>query len=142
MTCEVALAGDLGGTKTLLALVTPGDPLDVLARARFESARFDSLESMVEAFLEGKEARPSRAVFGVAGPVLDGRVELTNLSYAVDERALAASLGLEHVRLLNDLEATAFALPQLPGDAFMPLCAGRGRARGDFAVVSVGTGLG
>src|SRR5690606_4768743 len=94
------------------------------------------------AFLEGKETRPSRAAFGVAGPVFDGRVELTNLSYAVDERALASSLGFERVRLLNDLEATAFALPRLPESAFMPLCEGRGRERGDFAVVSVGTGLG
>jgi glucokinase len=142
MTREVVLAGDLGGTKTLLALVTPGEPLDLIARARFESARFGSLESMVEEFLEGRGVRPTCAVFGVAGPVIEGRAQLTNLTYAVDERALASTLGIEPVRLLNDLEATAFALPRLPRSAFTALCAGRGRERGDFAVVSVGTGLG
>jgi glucokinase len=142
MTREVVLAGDLGGTKTLLALVAPGDPVEVLARARFESAKFDSLEAMVETFLEGRDARPAQAVFGVAGPVVDGRAQLTNLHYAVDERALAARLGLSRARLLNDLEATAFALPLLPSSAFTCLCPGRGRQRGDFAVVAVGTGLG
>jgi glucokinase len=142
MTREVVLAGDLGGTKTLLALVSPGEPLEVVARGRFESARFDSLESMVETFLEERGARPRRAVFGVAGPVIDRRAQLTNLTYAVDERSLATRLGLDRVRLLNDLEATAFALPLLPSSAFTPICEGRGRTRGDFAVVSVGTGLG
>jgi glucokinase len=142
MTREVVLAGDLGGTKTLLALVAPGEPLDVVARGRFASARFDSLESMVEEFLAQHGARPRRAVFGVAGPVIDRRAQLTNLTYGVDERMLGTRLGLERVRLLNDLEATAFALPLLSSSAFRPLCEGRGRARGDFAVISVGTGLG
>lgn len=139
MTRNVALVGDLGGTKTLLALVTPDESL---VRARYESASFDSLESMIDVFLRGRDVRPSRAVFGVAGPVADGRAKLTNLRYAVDERELRAHLGLERVKLLNDLEATAFALPKLEPRAFHPIHAGRGRGRGDFCVVAVGTGLG
>lgn len=142
MATELVLAGDLGGTKTLLALVAPGSPLRVLARERYESARHDSLEAMIEAFLAETGARPERAVIGVAGPVIGGRAQLTNLPYAVDERALEERLGFERARLLNDLEATAYALPFLEEGDFVTLREGRGPARGDFSVVAVGTGLG
>ena len=146
MSREIVLAGDLGGTKTVLALVRRGEPeigaLEILAQARFESAHYESLEAMVEEFLGAHDVRPSQAAIGVAGPVREGRAALTNLHYAVDEVALRERLGLEQARLLNDLEATAFGAPFIPTASLHPLGPGTRHARGDFAVLAVGTGLG
>ncbi len=135
------LAGDIGGTNTRLALVDD-DPRAPVALEVYPSAAHSSLEEMVRAFLAAHPAEPVAAAFGVAGPVRDGRVRVTNLAWPVDGQALAATLGLERVLLLNDLEANAWGLPALGRDDFHLLNEGLREARGNAAVCSAGTGLG
>ncbi len=158
------LAGDIGGTKTTLALYRPDDPIKAPARiATFASTDYDGLEAIVEAFLAAGDAlplraafgvttplraafgvtTPLRAAFGVAGPVEDHRrAEITNLPWRIDADRLAARFGFGRVELLNDLEATALAVPHLAPDDVATLNAGVASAHGTIAVVAPGTGLG
>jgi len=135
------LAGDIGGTNTRLALVD-GDPGEPAALEIYPSAAHASLEEMVQAFLAVHPAEPAAACFGVAGPVRDGRVRVTNLAWPVDGASLAAVLGLQRVLLLNDLEANAWGIAALGPADFHVLNEGRPDARGNAAVCSAGTGLG
>jgi len=96
----------------------------------------------VQAFLVSHPAVPAAACFGVAGPVRDGRVRVTNLAWPVDGASLASVLGLERVLLLNDLEANAWGIAALGPADFHVLNEGRPDARGNAAVCSAGTGLG
>jgi glucokinase len=137
----VILAGDIGGTNTRLALVD-GDPGEPAAVEIYPSAAHASLEEMVQAFLAVHPAQPVAACFGVAGPVRDGRVRVTNLAWPVDGATLASVLGLDRVLLLNDLEANAWGIAALGPADFHVLNAGRTDARGNAAVCSAGTGLG
>jgi glucokinase len=135
------LAGDIGGTKTNLALYTPQRGLVVQAQATFKSADYDSLEAVVEEFLITTGAEVDRAVFGVAGPVVDGQSATTNLPWVIREADLQQAFGLRAVKLLNDLEATAYGVPQLlPSDLFQ-LNDAPPRS-GTKVVVAPGTGLG
>jgi glucokinase len=136
----VILAGDIGGTKTLLALVEPGASLRVVAETRYQNAKHRGVEPLVTAFLKGAGARADRAMIGVAGPVIDGRVELTNLGWELDQWALSEALGLE-VTLLNDLEATGYGLANVTDDQVEVLQPGEAR-QGNQAIVAAGTGLG
>jgi glucokinase len=135
------LAGDIGGTNTRLALVD-GDPRAPEALEIYPSAGHSSLDEMVRAFLIAHPAEPLAAAFGIAGPVRDGRVQVTNLAWPVDGQVLAVTLGLDHVLLLNDLEANAWGLATLGAEDFHVLNDGRPGARGNAAVCSAGTGLG
>ena len=135
------LAGDIGGTNTRLALVD-GDPRQPVALEIYPSGDHASLEEMVRAFLDAHPAELAAACFGVAGPVQDGHVRVTNLAWPVDAASVAAPLGLEQVLLLNDLEANAWGIAALGQDDFHVLNEGRAGARGNAAVCSAGTGLG
>ncbi len=137
------LAGDIGGTKTVLALLeTSGLGAARVREGRYASREHGTLEAILDAFL-GEAGRPriDAACLSIAGPVLEGEVKATNLPWAVSEAALAARLGTPRVRLLNDLEAAAHAMPHLTGDAVLVLQAGVTRP-GHFAVIAAGTGLG
>ncbi|HLF96576.1 MAG TPA: glucokinase [Methylococcaceae bacterium] len=136
------LAGDIGGTKTRLALyfIVQGE-LRLQRERTYPSARYDSLESILGDFLAGDDP-PSAACFGVAGPVENGRCRTTNLPWLVDAAQLAATLGIPDVALLNDLEATALGLLHLPPQAFRGLQPGTDGAPGTMAVIAAGTGLG
>ena len=137
------LAGDAGGTKTMLALFEPGGRAPVLVReATVPSREFDSLEAIVERFLAaGPRGDITAACVGIAGPVLDGRAVTPNLPWVVDERRLAAAIPAPRVRLLNDLEATAHGIWALGEDELVSLQSGTLR-RGNLAVIAAGTGLG
>ena len=137
------LAGDAGGTKTMLALFEPGDGAPVLVReATVPSREFDSLEAIVERFLAaGPRADITAACVGIAGPVVDGRAVTPNLPWVVDERRLAAAIPAPRVRLLNDLEATAHGIWALGEDELVSLQPGALRS-GNLAVIAAGTGLG
>jgi glucokinase len=137
----VILAGDIGGTNTRLALVE-GDPRSPVALEIYPSGAHSSLEEIVHAFLTVHPAAPTAAAFGVAGPVRDGHVQVTNLAWPVDAATVGAALGLERVLLLNDLEANAWGLAALDEHDFHVLNEGRASATGNAAVCSVGTGLG
>lgn len=137
------LAGDIGGTKTVLALVRHGaDGQAVVAEAVFPSREYGSLETVVAAFRAAHPAPLARAAFSVAGPVLEGRADVTNLPWRLDEGRLAETLGVGRVLLVNDLQATAAAVPHLRPDQVAELLPGQADPRGVRAVVAVGTGLG
>lgn len=143
------LAGDIGGTKTILGLFTDSPAGLALTRsAEFPSRDFPSLEAIVERFLQDV-GRPTlrAACFGVAGPVTGGRCQLTNLSWRLDERSLAPFLrqtaGAARVKLANDLEAAAAGALHLPPESFCLLNEGEPPADPhNIAVIAAGTGLG
>ena len=99
------IAGDIGGTKTRLALVSPeAGPRKFVAEQEFHSADFKGLQPIVEAFLANTGGHATSACFDVAGPVIGGRAHLTNLPWDIEEAALCRDLGLQRVSLLNDLQ--------------------------------------
>jgi len=139
----VILAGDVGGTKTALALFELRDGALVLEReATLPSREFPAFEDAVARFLDGG-TRPAveAACFGVAGSVVNGRSVTTNLPWQLDEATLAASIPARRVRLLNDLEATGYGVLTLPPTALEPLQRGAAR-RGNMVLIAAGTGLG
>lgn len=136
------LAGDVGGTKVALALLEPaGTGFRIGRRARFATADHDGLEAVARAFLDQGAERPDTAAFGVAAPVLDPPVRMTNLGWELDPDALAWSLGVERVELLNDVAATALGIDLLGPGSLEPLHEGRPRGP-TTALVAAGTGLG
>jgi glucokinase len=139
----VILAGDVGGTKTALALFEPGaSGLVALREAALPSREFPTFEKTLAAFLgDGPPARLAAACFGVAGAVVDGRSAATNLPWVMDETTLSDVLAVKRVRLLNDLEATAHGVLGLPPHRLAVLQEGRAQP-GNFAVIAAGTGLG
>lgn len=138
------LAADVGGTNARLALHRPDrDGLPCVASETLPSAAHGSLAEVIDRFLEA-QGRPPLAVagLGIAGPVVEQAVEVTNLPWRVDGHALGEALGVP-VFLLNDLEAAAYGMLELRDDAFEVLQRGTLRpARGNVAVVAAGTGLG
>lgn len=138
------LAGDIGGTKTSLGIFAPGSgSLHALAEATFENARYPGLEAIVREFLAGMTMPVERACFGVAGPVVAGRpTVITNLSWVIDGDRLRDALNLSSVRLVNDLAATARAIPPLPPEDLHVLNKGEAVPEGNIGVIAPGTGLG
>jgi glucokinase len=137
------LAGDVGGTKTELAVFAPErGPRAPRAQERFHSASYPGLDAIAREFLGKNGLSVSDACFDVPGPVVGGRAQLTNLPWVLEERALATSLGLESVHLLNDLVAVANAVPRLAPTDLHALNTGAAQAGGAIAVIAPGTGLG
>ncbi len=137
------LAGDIGGTKTRLAVFsTLSGYRAPIAEASFPSIDFPGLENIVREFIIGAGIKADRAVFGVAGPVADGRARITNLPWRMDENHLADVLGLSSVILVNDLEALALAVPILKLEDIITLNKGCTAPGGAIAIVAPGTGLG
>jgi len=137
------LAGDIGGTKTDLAVFSPeAGPRAPLARAEYRSGRYPSLEALVREFLAATSLPVTWACLDVAGPVINGRARVTNLPWDIDESALADALNLRAVHLLNDLEAVARAVPALLPEDVVTLNTGQAVSGGAIAVIAPGTGLG
>jgi glucokinase len=139
------IAGDIGGTKTDLAIFSKqGGPVVPIAEKKVHSAHYSSLEDIVKEFLANTELKVDRACFAVAGPVIEGRVKTTNLPWVIDENSLAQELNLdkERVSVMNDLEAIARAVPILRPTDVVTINEGEGAARGAIAVIAPGTGLG
>ena len=137
------IAGDIGGTKTRLALVSPeaGARKFVFER-EYHSADYDGLQPIVEAFLISSGGQATSACFDVAGPVIDGCAHLTNLPWTLEEAALCRGLKLQRVTLLNDLQAVAHAVPHLLPDETIEINAGKRQDHAPIAVLAPGTGLG
>jgi glucokinase len=139
----VILAGDVGGTKTNLALFDVEDGRLVRrSSASLASRDHPGLAQALAAFLPHPRPPVEAAGFGVAGPVSGGRVRTTNLPWVVDRDAIAAFLGGAPVRILNDLEATAWGVTVLPPSALAVLQEGVEDPEGNAAVIAAGTGLG
>jgi glucokinase len=137
------LAGDIGGTKTDLAIFShESGPHSPLVQAEVHSADYPSLQALATEFLKKVKMPVERACFDVAGPVIDGHVKITNLPWAMDEASLATDLNLKSVRLMNDLEAVARAVPILRPRDMSTLNAGQPVPNGAIGVVAPGTGLG
>jgi glucokinase len=139
------IAGDIGGTKTNIALFeSDGRRLGkTIAQQSFPSSKFSSLEEILRVFLaRHRPSKVTRACFGVAGPVIEGRVETPNLAWVVSDKNLAVTLKIEHVGILNDLEATAYGVEIVPPSSLYTLN-GEDEARdGHRALIAAGTGLG
>jgi glucokinase len=139
----VLLAGDIGGTKTTLTIFTPeSGPRAPVAEATFPSGQYASLEALVGAFLGKVDLRIERASFGVAGPVVRGEARITNLPWHIEEKQLREALSVSWVRLLNDLQAIAHAVPELQAEDLYTLNAGQPERHGALGVIAPGTGLG
>lgn len=137
------LAGDIGGTKTVLALYDPQSGLRAPQhKTIFPSQDFDSLESIIALYLRQTSLPVSHAAFGVAGPVIGSSARITNLPWTIDRLRLASVFGLQEVHLLNDLEAVATSVPVLQGDDLTVLNEGIPAPRGAMAIIAPGTGLG
>ena len=138
------LAGDVGGTKTLLAIYGLGadGSLTLQRQERYRSLEWADFGAMVETFLDGGSERPSQACLAIAGPVLDGRVTVTNLPWRLEERELADRLGLEQLELVNDFAVQIYGLPHLSPEQQVPLVAGQPIDSAPIAILGAGTGLG
>jgi glucokinase len=140
------LAGDIGGTKTLLGLFSPASerpsPIEV---GEFVTLEYDGLEPMMREFLSAWKVEPrtlSATCIGVAGAVTDQIARLTNVPWLVDADAVASALGLRRSLLVNDLEALGYAVPVLESDELAVLQQGIAVPGGNAAVIAAGTGLG
>jgi glucokinase len=135
------LAGDVGGTKVNLALFDfIAGKLEQARGKQYPAKEYSGLEEIVKEFLAADKA--TAACFGVPGPVRDGRLRLTNLPWTLDSRELAAGLGIEHVFLINDLEANGYGLTELNDGQIFTLNQGDARQMGNRGLISAGTGLG
>ena len=136
------LAGDVGGTKTNLAVISPeSGPRTPLAEATLSSGDYPDLETLVSKFLSQVDFEISRASFGVAGPVVAERAKITNLPWEISEEHFEKTLGFP-IRLFNDLETIAYAVPFLEPDDLHTLNEGDLASAGAIAVIAPGTGLG
>jgi len=137
------LAGDIGGTKTVIGLFEQaGDRMQAVREETFPSKSHASLEAILNRFLGGG-SRPAlrSACFGVAGPVIEGKSKTTNLPWELDELTLGKALQVPRVKLLNDLEAAAYGMLHLDPTDLCVLQPGLKR-QGNIAVIAAGTGLG
>jgi glucokinase len=135
------LAGDVGGTKVHLALYDFIEgKLTHTRDEKYPAKEYGGLEEIVKEFLGTGKA--SAACFGVPGPVRDGRLRLTNLPWTLDSRELATGLGIQHVFLINDLEANGYGIAELSADQIYTLSEGDASQIGNRALVAAGTGLG
>lgn len=154
------LAGDIGGTKTILRLVdlpetASGKPVTQLSgqitslyEDRFASGAFPDLVPMVRQFLTDAEAsteatpNPQNACFAIAGPVVDNRSNLTNLAWSLSGDRLREELNLKAVQLINDFEANGYGVLGLGTDDLHTLQEGKPQENAPIAVIGAGTGLG
>jgi glucokinase len=138
------LAGDIGGTKTVLALYDEtGAALRQMREATFPSRGHATFQEILDKFLHGETHKLGAGCFGVAGPVIEGQVRTTNLPWLLDEIELARSIGAPRVKLLNDLESAAYGMLFLKPEELTPLNPrANPRRKGTIAVLAAGTGLG
>lgn len=140
---DLVLAGDIGGTKTHLALFSVrGKKLHSEALRTFPSKGYSGLAPVLQEFLAADQNKIDSACFGIAGPVVDGKVKTPNLPWMVDTVELRRALKLDAVSLLNDLEAGAYGIFTLDNDEFCTLNKGVMRESGNKALIAAGTGLG
>ena len=153
MQATTYLAGDLGGTKTLLAIYSDQNgKLKQEHVQRYVSAEWTSLDSMLIHFLQTRpdtNSNPQTSCFAVAGPVKNRAAELTNLGWSISQESLKQSAGLEQVELVNDFAVLIYGLPHFSDRQQITLQAGRTKTsdstqseQGPVAILGAGTGLG
>jgi glucokinase len=136
------LAGDLGGTKTLLALAEPdGAGLRIVRQQRYASADFASFDALLAAFLADRPP-VSAACFGLAGPTDGKTAQLTYLPWRLDADELGRRFAIPRVTLANDFAAAAHGLPLIAPEHIVTLHGGRPLAQAPRVILGAGTGLG
>jgi glucokinase len=137
------LAGDIGGTKTVLALINQLDDgsLHCVQEQTFASGDFHDFDEILTLFLANC-ATLTAACFGIAGPVINQRCQTTNLPWVLDAELLKVRLGTKRIKLLNDLEAMAIGMLHLQEQDFIELNPNAEAQTGNIAVIAAGTGLG
>jgi glucokinase len=138
------LAGDIGGTKTNMAFfrVLP-DSMEILSEGKYHTADHPSFSAIINAFLsENQLPVPDRICAGVAGPLIHGKIKITNLAEEIDSNEIKKAIGVSEVSLLNDLEVTAYGLASLKADEMVMLHNGDPGLKGNMAIIAPGTGLG
>jgi glucokinase len=137
------LAGDIGGTHTRLGFF---DVANGLLRpslvATFQSHEYSGLDEIVTKFVADSKLHADAACFGVAGPVLRGRVETPNLPWIIESKRLAQELRIASATVINDLEANAWGIAALEDKDLVSLNSPTSTTLGNQAVISAGTGLG
>ncbi len=137
------LAGDIGGTKTNLGLFLKGKERPVpKVIETFSSQNAPDLEHIIRQFFEIHPVPVTHACFGVAGPVVNGKSKTTNLPWNISEDRIKKQFNFHHVKLVNDLTATAMAIPLLNKDEFFPLNQADSIKDQNLALIAPGTGLG
>jgi len=140
------LAGDVGGTKVHLALYNfSNGRLQPIRDEKFPAHAFANLDDVVDKFLaicNEKREGIFAACFGVPGPVRNGRLKLTNLPWILDTGDLVKSLGIQHIFLINDLEANGYGIPELAPESLFTLHTGDANASGHAGLIAAGNGLG
>jgi len=142
------LAGDIGGTKSNLGLFEVRESAEGkgalvrVAHKRYLSCEHDGLQDIVRDFLSAIGGKVTAACFGIAGPVLDNRIEATNMLWVIDGAVMARFLALDSVRLLNDLQATAYGIGLLAPNDLDTISPGMAASAATRVVIAAGTGLG
>lgn len=136
------LAGDIGGTKTTLALFDAEQPTAPLFERRYLNHEQSSLVDLLWRFLNEADCPVQAACLAVAGPVREGRCEMPNLPWVVDAAEVREALGLSRVALINDLEATAHGMLTLPPERLAVINSGHPDPTSNLALIAAGTGLG
>lgn len=139
----VILAGDIGGTNTRLGLFTSDKgPDSPVAQKKYRSQDHNGLEEIIRSFLNEHQVTVDRASFGVAGPIKRNRASITNLSWVIDGNNLCQEIGIPQVALLNDIEAMAYAIPNLDESMLEIIKPGIPVQECVKALIAPGTGLG
>ena len=139
------LAGDIGGTKTILRLADYADgAFSVLAEQRYESRSFDSFEAVIKEFFHEytKDDVIDAACIGVAGPVDQHTAQVTNLPWRLNSKTLAEEFAIGRFHLINDFQAIGYGIEQLNADDLVTLQEGKDTLHGTRAVIGAGTGVG
>ena len=144
------LAGDVGGTKTILALYATDasssrqtKPLREIAKTSFKSADYSDFNDLLQDFLSTLTIdQEINACFGIAGPIIEQICDATNLPWSIDALKIKNKFGFSKIKLINDLEAAAYGMTQLNSDDFVELNPDAKPQKGHCAVVAAGTGLG
>ena len=136
---NMILSGDIGGTNTRLAFF---EGTTLVSEHKFKSKDHKSLEEIIQLFLESQKMEVTKACFGVAGPVVDGKCKATNLPWLVDVSNLRGVCGTSDVFLLNDLETKAYGIRVLKKEELHVIHPGDPEQKGNQALIAAGTGLG
>ena len=142
------LAGDIGGTKTILRLVDAKDSLQLLYEVRYPSHDFPDLVPMVQTFLAaaeqelGRPFSPQKACFAIAGPVVNNTSKVTNVGWTLEADRMSQVLAIPKISLINDFEAVGYGVLGLSESDLHVLQAGHPQEKAPIAVLGAGTGLG
>jgi glucokinase len=139
------LAGDIGGTKTILRLVETSDSasLHTIYQESYHSADFPDLVPIVQQFLVKANAPiPEKACFAIAGPVVKNTAQLTNLVWFLDTERLQQELSIPHISLINDFAAVGYGILGLQKHDLLTLQVGKSQPETPIGIIGAGTGLG